>query len=79
MKYLVADWGEFISPASVRYEDGGRTVGQDWQIFDYYEDAKDYARSRLNKMDNPAISFVIVPLDVSDTNMERVTLPDQER
>ena len=71
MKYLVADWEEFINPGFVRYEDGGRTCGWDWQIFDYYDDAKDYVSDKLNKMDNPAISFVIVPLDVANT--ERVT------
>lgn len=72
MKYLVADWEEFISPAFIRYEDGGRTCGCDWQIFDYYDDAKDYVSGKLDRMDNPAISFVIVPLDVANT--ERVTL-----
>ena len=74
MKYLVADWEEFINPSFVRYEDGGRTCGWDWQIFDYYEDANTYVRNKLDKMDNPFVSFVIVPIDTD--NMEVVALVD---
>lgn len=74
MKYLVADWEEFINPAFIRYEDGGRTCGCDWQIFDYYEDANAYVRNKLDKMDNPFVSFIIVPIDTD--NMEVVALVD---
>ena len=72
MKYLVADWEEFINPGFVRYEDGGRTCGWDWQIFDYYKDANNYVIDKLTKLDNPSVSFAIVPLDAD--NMETVSM-----
>lgn len=44
----------------------------DWLIFSDYESANAYVRNRLIEIDNPAVSFSIVPLDVD--NAERVEL-----
>ena len=73
MKYLVADADEFNNPAFVRH-DNSRPCFLDWNIYEDYADANNFVRDRLTKMDNPYISFVIVPIDTD--NMEVVTLVD---
>lgn len=72
MKYLVADYEEFNNPLYERYEDGSRPCFSDWLIFSDYESANAYVRKRLIEIDNPAISFSIVPLDAD--NAEQIEL-----
>jgi len=72
MKYLVADYEKLNNPLYEQYEDGSRPCFSDWRIFLDYGSANNYVRDRLAKIDNPSVSFAIVPLDTD--NAERVEL-----
>lgn len=73
MKYLVADYEELNNPLYERYEDGSpRPCFFDCLIFSDYGSANRYVHDRLAEIDNPAVSFSIVPLDVD--NAEHVKL-----
>lgn len=74
MKYLVADYEELNNSLYERYEDGSRPCFFDWLIFLDYGSASRYVHDRLVEIDNPFVSFSIVPLDVD--NAEHVELID---
>ena len=78
MKYLVADYEELNNPLYERYEDGSRPCFFDWLIFSDYGSASRYVHDRLTQIDNPTVSFSIVPLDTDNAEQVELICPDED-
>lgn len=71
--YLIAITEDIANPLQYANETSSRLCDSEWVIFEFYGDAKDYVQEELLRIDNPAITYSIIPFDTNDATIAQLT------